>query len=97
MLGNSKHNPTILDLFRDLANPTTTQLTRPLGPNVWNELLRRLTASVEFCTSRSDAYASATAGLFTRTLLMSCIFVRVIRQVELDERMWDNVRNLKDF
>lgn len=82
---------TFLDLFRDLANPTVTQLIRPLNPNVWSELLRRLTVSVEFCTSRSNAYASATAGLFTRTLLMICIFVRVIRQVDIDDRMWDNV------
>ncbi|KAI6182707.1 hypothetical protein M3Y97_00409700 [Aphelenchoides bicaudatus] len=82
---------TVLDIFRDLANPTVTQLTRPLGQNVWNELLKKLTKSVEFCTSKSDAYSSSTAGLFTRALLTICVFVRVIRQVEVDERMWDNV------
>lgn len=40
---------------------------------------------------RSDAYGSATAGGFTRTLLSVCVFVRVIREVDLDERMWDDV------
>ncbi|KAI6202932.1 hypothetical protein M3Y94_00498200 [Aphelenchoides besseyi] len=82
---------TILETFRDLANPETANLSRPLPPKVWAELLKRLTASVESCTSMQHAYGSATAGLLTRSLLITCVFVRVIREVDCDERMWDDV------
>uniref|UniRef100_A0A915CX25 Ral GTPase-activating protein subunit alpha/beta N-terminal domain-containing protein n=1 Tax=Ditylenchus dipsaci TaxID=166011 RepID=A0A915CX25_9BILA len=81
----------ILQMSRDLANPSVSVLPRQLPKSVWAELLKRLSQALTVCCARSDAYGSATAGGFTRTLLSVCVFVRVIREVELDERMWDDV------
>jgi hypothetical protein len=82
----------ILSIVRDLANPSSgITLTRQLPKSVWAELVKSLSAAVQYCCSRSDAFGSATAGVFTFTLLNTCIYVRVIREVDVDERMWDDV------
>ncbi|TKR93308.1 hypothetical protein L596_007790 [Steinernema carpocapsae] len=80
----------ILQIARDLANPTHV-LSRPLPSSVWSELVRQVAAAVSTCCSRSDAYSRSTAGGFTLTLLGLCVFVCAIREVELDEKMWDEV------
>uniref|UniRef100_A0A1I7Y6R0 Rap-GAP domain-containing protein n=1 Tax=Steinernema glaseri TaxID=37863 RepID=A0A1I7Y6R0_9BILA len=80
----------ILQIARDLANPTHV-LSRPLPPTVWSELVRRVAAAVSACCTRSDAYSRATAGGFTLTLLGLCVFVCAIREVELEDKMWEEV------
>lgn len=81
----------ILQICRDLANPSISVLPRQLPRAVWSELIKRLSKAVLRCCARADAFGSATAGGFTRTLLNVCVFVRVIREVDVDERMWDDV------
>ncbi|KAK0424217.1 hypothetical protein QR680_008553 [Steinernema hermaphroditum] len=80
----------ILQIARDLANPTHV-LSRPLPSSVWSELVRRVAAAVSACCTRSDAYSRATAGGFTLTLLGLCVFVCAIREVELEDKQWDEV------
>lgn len=82
---------TILQIIRDLANPSVSVLLRQLPRSVWSELIKRLSQAVLHCCTRADAFGSATAGGFTRTLLNVCVFVRVIREVDMDEAMWDDV------
>lgn len=81
----------ILQIVRNIANPTTTLLIRPFSKTVWQELIRELISSVEFSTRRSDAFGQATTAGFTRTLLSVLIFLRVIREIDLDEWVWDDV------
>uniref|UniRef100_A0A183BHY0 Rap-GAP domain-containing protein n=1 Tax=Globodera pallida TaxID=36090 RepID=A0A183BHY0_GLOPA len=81
----------ILQIVRDLANPSSTILARPLSKAVWQELIKELGAAVELTTAKPDAFGQATAGGLTRTLLSVYIFVTVIREAKLDEqRMWDD-------
>uniref|UniRef100_A0A7E4VIK5 Rap-GAP domain-containing protein n=1 Tax=Panagrellus redivivus TaxID=6233 RepID=A0A7E4VIK5_PANRE len=81
----------ILQISRDLANPSAIALPRPLPKSVWCELIKRTTEAVALCCSRSDAFGRATAGGFTNTLLSICVFIRAIREVEIEEKMWDDV------
>ncbi|KAL3074845.1 hypothetical protein niasHS_014290 [Heterodera schachtii] len=82
----------ILQIARDLANPSSTILARPLSKTVWQELIKELGAAVELTTAKSDAFGQATAGGLARTLLSVYIFVSVIREVRLvdEQRMWDD-------
>lgn len=81
----------ILQIIRDLANPSISVLTRHLSKIVWMELIKRLSQAVLHCCARADAFSSATAGGFTKTLLNVCVFVRVIREIDMEETMWDDV------
>lgn len=81
----------ILAIIRELANPSVTVLPRPLLKGVWAELIRCLSEAVLIICSRPDAYGSATAGTFTRTLLSVIIYVCVIREIDLEDRIWDDV------
>uniref|UniRef100_A0A914DRJ0 Ral GTPase-activating protein subunit alpha/beta N-terminal domain-containing protein n=1 Tax=Acrobeloides nanus TaxID=290746 RepID=A0A914DRJ0_9BILA len=82
---------TILQISRDLANPAAQALPRALPKTVWTELIKRITQAVARCCSRSDAFGCSTAGGFTQTLLSICVFIRAIREVDVDERMWDEI------
>jgi hypothetical protein len=55
------------------------------------ELVHELLAAVQLITSRADAFGQATSAGFTRTLLSVLIFVRVIRDIPLDDSLWDQV------
>lgn len=82
---------TILLIIRELSNPSTTVLPRLLSKNVWGEIIRCLSKSALFICSKFDSYSSAISGLFIRTLLSVIIYIFVLREIELDEQIWDDV------
>jgi len=55
------------------------------------KLLDELLAACELSTTRSDAFGQATAAGFSRTLLSVLIFVRVIREVDIEDAVWDQI------
>nr|CAD2130005.1 unnamed protein product [Meloidogyne enterolobii] len=82
------HN--ILKIVRDLANPSGMQIVH-VSKSVWQELLKRLISVVDLCVTRSDAFGQATAAGFTRTLLGTLVFVQVLREISIDNHLWDCV------
>lgn len=85
---------TILQLFRDLSNPSVTILFRSLSVQIWEELIRLLTKTSFFITSKNNPFTNATAGEFVYTLLTVCISVEVIREVDLKDELWDGVSSI---
>uniref|UniRef100_A0A914L5I3 Rap-GAP domain-containing protein n=1 Tax=Meloidogyne incognita TaxID=6306 RepID=A0A914L5I3_MELIC len=82
------HN--ILKIVRDMANPSGMQIVH-VSKSVWQELLKRLISVVDLCVTRSDAFGQATAAGFTRTLLGTLVFVQVLREISIDNHLWDCV------
>ncbi|KHN77841.1 Ral GTPase-activating protein subunit alpha-1 [Toxocara canis] len=79
-----------LQTARDLSNPTSP-LPQPLSPRVWCELIKSLADGIRVVTCRSDAYGRATSGALAQNLLVVFVFVRAIRGIEIEERIWDDV------
>lgn len=46
---------------------------------------------MDLCVTRSDAFGQATAAGFTRTLLGTLVFVQVLREINIDNHLWDCV------
>ncbi|VDK47411.1 unnamed protein product [Anisakis simplex] len=80
----------LLQTARDLSNPVTT-LSYPLSARFWCELIKSLADGIRVVTCRSDAYGRATSGVLVQNLLVVIVFVRAIRGIEIEERIWDDV------
>uniref|UniRef100_A0A9J2P0P2 Rap-GAP domain-containing protein n=2 Tax=Ascaris TaxID=6251 RepID=A0A9J2P0P2_ASCLU len=79
-----------LQTARDLSNPVPP-LPQPLSSRFWCELIRSLADGIRVVTCRSDAYGRATSGALAQNLLVVFVFVRAVRGIEIEERIWDDV------
>ncbi|CAJ0578761.1 unnamed protein product, partial [Mesorhabditis spiculigera] len=82
----------ILRACRDLVS--NKQLSHPLSTRFWNELIARLCdAGLEVCSS-ADRFAQDTAAAFASTILTTMVMVKTVRQIDVEDRLWDNAHDV---
>ncbi|WKX92732.1 hypothetical protein Q1695_010622 [Nippostrongylus brasiliensis] len=80
----------ILRTCRDLV-AIRQNLPKPLSVRVWSELIYRLCQSAARVCSHSDKYSQEMSSAFAMTVLSNMVFIKAIRQVEIDDKLWDEV------
>ncbi|VDN50120.1 unnamed protein product [Dracunculus medinensis] len=82
------HN--LLQTIRDLCS-SSSSLPFEFSVSVWCDLIRSLADGIRTVSSRSDAFGRATSGLLVQNLLFVVIYVQAIREIEIDDRVWDDI------
>uniref|UniRef100_A0AC35TQP1 Rap-GAP domain-containing protein n=1 Tax=Rhabditophanes sp. KR3021 TaxID=114890 RepID=A0AC35TQP1_9BILA len=82
-----------LQIARDFANPSNVFPRQP-PKIVWNDLIKELTACTLKICGKNDSFASSTSGTFTGALLVVSSFVYAVREVEIDDKLWDDIWNV---
>ncbi|KAK6727420.1 hypothetical protein RB195_005237 [Necator americanus] len=83
----------ILRACRVLASHRLT-LPRPLSIRVWSELMYRLCQSAARVCSHSDKYSQEMSQAFAMTVLSNIVMIKAIRQIDVEDKLWDDVHNV---
>ncbi|KAK6037082.1 hypothetical protein COOONC_25413, partial [Cooperia oncophora] len=83
----------ILRTCRDLV-AHRPNLARPLSVRVWSELMYRLCQSATRICSHSDKYSQEMSAAFAMTVLSNMVLIKAVRQIEIDDKLWDEVHSV---
>uniref|UniRef100_A0A7I4XYD0 Rap-GAP domain-containing protein n=1 Tax=Haemonchus contortus TaxID=6289 RepID=A0A7I4XYD0_HAECO len=80
----------VLRTCRDLV-AYRHNLARPLTVRVWSELMYRLCQSAARVCSHSEKYAQEMSSAFAMTVLTNIVLIKAVRQIEIEDKLWDEV------